>query len=319
MSSADFDLCLPASSANLGPAFDTAALALDLWLRVRAQTAKSAMLAADGRDADVCSNPHDHLILDVYRQTLQAQRKRVQPLSLQLENEIPVGKGCGSSAAARLAGIALACHFGGLGWDAQRIFQEAARLEGHADNAAACWWGGLIVTRSPADEPLRWLKVGLGARWAFLLAVPPQPLATSQARAVLPSHISREDAVANVQNTAMLVQAFQQGRSELLAAAFRDRMHQPYRAALCPLLAILQPLVGSAGILGCALSGAGPSVLLVVRNAADMPKAKISVSTALRKAGAEAELLATQVALRGPGLEWPRRGAHAQRRPRRVR
>src|ERR1700730_9500208 len=110
------ELVLPATSANLGPAFDAAALAFGLFLKVRVRTADEFSIMAKGRDSEICSRVENHLILSTYREVLQAEGKRVPPLALHIENQIPIGKGCGSSAAARLAGIALAVHLGKLRW-----------------------------------------------------------------------------------------------------------------------------------------------------------------------------------------------------------
>jgi homoserine kinase len=107
---------------------------------------------------------------------------------------------------------------------------------------------------------------GQDLNWSLLLALPSASLSTKKARALLPAHYSREDAVANIQATALLVAAFAQGRGDLLRTAMQDRLHQPYRAKACPLLPLLLPLAditGNPSILGVALSGAGPSVLLI--------------------------------------------------------
>ena len=142
---------LPATSANLGPAFDAAALAFDLFLRVRARTAPEFSITATGRDPEICGRVENHLILTTYREVLQAEGKPVPALALSIDNQIPIGKGCGSSAAARLAGIALAVHFGRLRWTDSRIVGEASRREHHPDNAAACWMGGLAVARMSSE------------------------------------------------------------------------------------------------------------------------------------------------------------------------
>ncbi|MGN6593303.1 MAG: homoserine kinase [Terriglobales bacterium] len=297
-----FHIALPATSANLGPAFDTAALAWDSWLRLTATASRSWRVEAMGREAELCARLDDHLIVNVYSGILARHGLPAVPLELRLENGIPIGKGCGSSAAARLAGVALASHFGGLGWPAQRIFEEAVRSEGHPDNVAACWWGGLVVAQDGGEgNPARWLRVPAGGQWELLLAVPPQALATSESRRVLPAQYSRADVTVNLQNTALLLQAWQQGREELLAHAMQDRLHQPYRAALCPLLPALAPLVSQNGILGCALSGAGPAVVMIVRRSADAIPA---VAAALESASLEAELLAAKLVVAGPGTTW---------------
>ena len=114
------ELVLPATSANLGPAFDAAALAFGLFLKIRATSADKFSIEARGRDADICGRVENHLILTTYREVLEEAGKPVRPLALNIDNQIPIGKGCGSSAAARLAGIALAVHFGTLRWTDSR-------------------------------------------------------------------------------------------------------------------------------------------------------------------------------------------------------
>ena len=145
--SSSFHIALPATSANLGPAFDAAALAMNLYITIDARPAASFSIIATGRDRAICGAPENHLILTTYRETLASNGEEVTPLALRIRNDIPIGKGCGSSAAARLAGIALANHFGRLCWTDSQIIAEASRREHHADNASACWMGGLTVAR----------------------------------------------------------------------------------------------------------------------------------------------------------------------------
>jgi len=135
-------LRLPATSANLGPGFDAVAVALDFALEIEAEAAQEFAISATGRDAERCGRLHDNLILEIYKDILESNGRPIVPLSLQLTNGIPLGMGCGSSAAARLAAIALAVHFGQLDWDTDRILEEAYALEGHPDNVAAgtCTW-----------------------------------------------------------------------------------------------------------------------------------------------------------------------------------
>jgi homoserine kinase len=311
------ELLLPATSANLGPAFDAAALALDLFLKVQAWPANEFSITARGRDSAICAQVDNHLILQTYREVLQAERKPIHPLALRIENQIPIGKGCGSSAAARLAGIALAVHFGRLGWTDAQIIGEAARREHHPDNAAACWMGGLAVARMSSESEAQVASVIPKGKWPLLLAVPEEALSTEQARRVLPEQYSRSDAVANVQNSMLLLAAFVQGRRDLLASALQDRIHQPYRASLCPLLPALQKLAGSSGILGVALSGAGPSVLIFLDAKASIGRTKAKVAAHLRTQGLAAELTSTAITGRGAchGKSWKERKA---KRPARV-
>ncbi len=263
-------LRLPATSANLGPGFDAIGLAIGLYLTIDATAAETFHIDATGRDAALCANIENNLILTTYMDVLAVLGVLAPRLHLKLHNETPIGMGCGSSASALLAGILLANHFGNLNWTAQQILEEACRREGHPDNVAACYLGGMTIS-SITKDGLVTATCGQDLSWNLLLALPSASLSTKKARALLPAHYSREDAVANIQATALLVAAFAQGRGDLLRTAMQDRLHQPYRAKACPLLPLLLPLAETTGagdseILGVALSGAGPSVLLITGN-----------------------------------------------------
>jgi homoserine kinase len=289
-------LTLPATSANLGPAFDAAALALDLYLTIYARQADDFSIQASGRDSQICQALENNLILTTYCEVLEEQGIGIIPLALRIKNEIPIGKGCGSSAAARLAGVALANHFGRLRWDDSQIIGEASRRERHPDNAAACWMGGLTIARMSSQNEAQVASLRPKGKWPLLLAIPEESLATEKARGVLPENYSRADAVLNIQNSLFLLAAFTQGRRDLLASALEDRIHEPYRAPLCPLLPCLQELTGTQGVLGAALSGAGPSVIVFLDPGS---KEKLAVATHLRSRNLPAELLLTSIALRG--------------------
>lgn len=294
-----FTLKLPATSANLGPAFDAAALAFDLFLKIRARAADDFSIAAQGRDATLCGQLENHLILTTYREVLAAEGKSATPLALQIDNQIPLGKGCGSSAAARLAGIALAVHFGKLRWKDNRIIGEASRREHHPDNAAACWLGGLAVARMSGDGEAQVARFLPKGKWPLLLAIPEQSLPTEEARRVLPLQYSRADVVNNIQNSMLLLAAFVQGRRDLLSAALADRIHQPYRAPLCPLLPALQNFPANVGILGSVLSGAGPSVLIFLDRGANVSRVKARIAAHLARQKLSAELVSTAMVSRG--------------------
>ena len=256
-------LALPGTSANLGPGFDAVALALSIHLTVEAHVAPTFAISATGRDSELCGALDGNLILDTYSDVLKRSGKLIHPLHLKLHNEIPLGMGCGSSAAALLAGIALADHFGALKLTDQQIVSEASLREGHPDNIAACWHGGFTVSAQEGEAILTATFPGDSA-WQMLLAVPSTSLATRTARALLPQNYGKSDAIFNVQRTSLLVAAFALKRMDLLRIAMQDRMHQPYRAEACPLLELLLPIADEPEIAGVALSGAGPSVLLIL-------------------------------------------------------
>jgi len=274
-------LRMPATSANLGAAFDAAALALDFALEIEAEPASDFSIMATGRDAARCAELEDNLILEIYKELLLSHGRRIVPLAIRMDNQIPLGMGCGSSAAGRLAAIVLAAHFGQLGWSSERILEEACVLEGHPDNAAACWLGG-FVTAVSEGRAVHVARVEPPAEWRAVIATPSEPLATSRARSILPPSYSRADTVSNIQSAALLGLAFAQGRGDLLRFAMKDRIHQPYREAICPLLPRLLPLAGKSGILGAALSGAGPSVLLIVESARSMERAMKAINLEIK-------------------------------------
>jgi homoserine kinase len=281
---AGLHLRLPATSANLGSGFDAAAVALDFYLEIEAEAATEFSILASGMDAERCGRLEDNLVVGIYSRLLEAHGVPIVPLTIRMQNGIPLGMGCGSSAAGRLTAIALAVHFGGLGWTDEQILEEACALEGHPDNAVACWLGGFVAAASEGRR-VHVARVVPPAAWRAIVVLPAEPLATSRARAVLPESYSRADAVANIQAAALLGLAFAQGRGDLLRVAMTDRIHQPYRAEICPLLPLLLPLAGTNGILGAALSGAGPAVLVIVESEESLERASGAILHAVDDSG----------------------------------
>jgi homoserine kinase len=278
--STTFRMRLPATSANLGSGFDAAAVALDFALEIEAKPAATFSIEASGLDSDQCSRLENNLILGIYQRILESNAKPVIPLAIRMHNEIPLGMGCGSSAAGRLAAIALAVHFGELDWDSEQILEEACELEGHPDNAAACWLGGFVAAAN-VGRTVHVARVEPPAEWRAIVVLPQESLSTSKARAVLPPSYASADVVANIQAVSMLGLAFAQGRGDLLRVAMQDRIHQPYREEMCPILPRLLPLAGKSGILGVGLSGAGPSVLVIVESEAMLASASESSLVAM--------------------------------------
>jgi len=306
-----FRMFLPATSANLGPAFDAAALAFDFGLKVEAAPADEFSIDARGRNAAQCGKMPGNLIVDTYAQLLEREGAPVTPLAIRLDNDIPLGMGCGSSAAAVLASVAMAAWFGGLDWDGDRIVSEASACEGHPDNVAACWHGGVVLARTLAGAQkdrvpnISVLPIPLAVEWPLLLAIPANPLATSEARRVLPRLYSRVDLIHNVQSAMLLVLAFSQGRGEWLSEALSDRVHHPYRAQLCPLLPALSALSGAQGVNGVALSGAGPSVLMFLQEEVDRDELGPRIAAHLAEQGMVAELRFTTISSTGAKVTCP--------------
>ena len=297
-------LVLPATSANLGPAFDSAGLAMALTLTIEAEQSQTPegpplTIEANGRNADRCARTGNNMIFETYRDVLQRVGRPVSPLLLRVHNEIPLGMGCGSSAAALLGGVMLANHFGGLGWDIHRCMEEACRREGHPDNVAACALGYMTVS-AVSQGSVTAATCGNGLAWKLLLALPSASLATERARALLPIAYTRADAVNNVQRATLLVAAFALGRGDLLRVAMQDRLHQPYRMEACPLLPQLLPLAGEPGILGVALSGAGPGILFVIEPDAVLGE----IADRIRQAAGDPSLEIIETAIAGGATQF---------------
>jgi homoserine kinase len=253
---------VPASSANLGPGFDTLGLALDIYLECRFSPNDTLAIEVAGRDAESIATNETNLIW----RTIAGYG--APPIRLHIENDIPLGKGLGSSAAALTAGVVIANELLGLNWSRTQILNEAARMEGHPDNVAACVLGGVTVSAIDDSGNARALRLDLPPAINLAVVVPDFRLPTSTARAALPDCYSREDAIFNLQRVALFVASLAQGSAPDFAAALSDRFHQPYREGLVPGLAPILAL-HAPGLLGCVLSGAGPSVLVFFEQGAE--------------------------------------------------
>jgi homoserine kinase len=252
---------IPASSANLGPGFDALGLALAIYLTCRFERADQLSIRAAGRDAAQISTGEDNLIWQTALAVAKDVGETLPQIALEIENDIPIGKGLGSSAAALTAGVVIADHLLELRWKPHRILNEAAQIEGHPDNVAACVLGSIVAAAIDAGGVARAVRLEFPASYGVAVVVPDFVLSTAQARAVLPDCYSREDTLFNVQRSALLIAALATGTTSAFPAAFEDRLHQPYRYALVPGLEEMVNL-RAPGLLGCALSGAGPSILV---------------------------------------------------------
>ena len=254
-------LRVPASSANLGPGFDALGLALGIYLDCRFRPSERLSITVTGRDCQAISTGEDNLIWRTALAVAADTRSEISPVELRIHNQIPLGKGLGSSAAALTAGVVIADRLLGLGWKRPRILDEAARLEGHPDNVAACVLGSLVASAIDSGFGARAVRLELSPHFGIAIVVPDYVLPTRDARAVLPDCYSSADAIFNVQRAALLVAALTTGTVSAFPAALEDRFHQPYRAHLAPGLSDILKL-RAPGLLGCALSGAGPSVIV---------------------------------------------------------
>ncbi len=291
---------VPASSANLGPGFDALGLALNLHLECRFRKSARLSITASGRDQDCISTGEDNLIwqtaLTVAQDVAQDTDGVLPPIELAIDNQIPIGKGLGSSAAALTAGVVIADHLLGLGWKPHRILDEAAKIEGHPDNVAACVLGSIVASAIDSGGVARAVRLEMPDRYSVAVIVPDFVLATSKARSVLPETYSKEDVIFNIQRAALLIAALSMGSTSAFPTALEDRLHQPFRAGLVPGLEEILKL-RAPGLLGCTLSGAGPSILVFYERGFESVCDLVRQIFAIH--GHAAEVLPTQVARDG--------------------
>jgi homoserine kinase len=235
----------PASSANLGPGFDTLAVALELYVEVSVEPADRLTITASGEGSELPTGP-DHLAVRVARQVVGHDR-----LAVHVHSDIPVARGLGSSAAVAVAAAAAA--------GALDPLAPAAAADGHPENAAASVLGGLVAAAT-VDGAIMTRRLVLDPELRFVVVVPDVPLPTAQARAVLPAQVPRADAVFNLGRLALLLAGLADHR-HLVRALTDDRLAQPHRARLFPAAPSLLDGLCDAGALAACWSGAGPSLL----------------------------------------------------------
>lgn len=281
---------VPATSANCGPGFDALGLALQLYNEIELAEAEGLDVEIDGEGADRLPRDGRSLVVRGAGLVYQAAGRRFYGLRVRQLNRVPPSRGLGSSATAWLGGMLGANALLGGALPVEGVMELAVGQEGHPDNLAAALHGGLAVTCWDREtRAVVSLPVPPALRFAVL--VPDREASTTEARAALPATYSREDAVFNVGRTALLLAAFARERWDLLGAAMADRLHQPYRSrALFPWLPQVFAAAEGAGAHGVVLSGAGPSVLAVAREA-DAGAVAQAMQEALGRAGLDGRTL----------------------------
>lgn len=269
LGSASFEVCLPASASNLGPGFDCFGLALQLYLTVRATANPGAAEQCRVRTTGAKENealPHNAANLIYRAMAFAARREQIAlpPVDLVVHNEIPLASGLGSSAGAIVAGIRLCGLIDGREMSGQTIQNYATEFEEHPDNVAAALYGGFVVSCIRLNGAVVSARFDWPSCIRVVVVSPHSQLPTHVARAALPRSVNRADAVHNLQRSALFTAALAQQRYDLLWEAMHDRLHQPHRESLVPGLAEALALPQMPGLLGIALSGAGPSILALV-------------------------------------------------------
>lgn len=271
-----FSIKAPATSANLGPGFDTLGLALPLYLRVVLSESASGGLEVEawGEGADILTaDPGSNLFVEALVKTLSLTGKDTPGLHILMDNEIPLSRGLGSSAAAIAAGVLAGNELAGSPLAFQEVLNLASSLEGHPDNVVPALVGGFTVSLVEKDN-IYFRRLEPPPAIKLVTAIPGFGLSTRQARAVRPALYPSQDVVFNLQRACFLVASLATNQLTDLNFAMSDVVHQPYRQELVPGFQDVIQSALEAGAMGAALSGAGPSVIaLTAQNAEQVGQA----------------------------------------------
>ncbi|WP_127529695.1 homoserine kinase [Paenibacillus kobensis] len=254
---------VPASTANLGPGFDVLGMALSLFAWIEMQEASETSITMYGDQMSGVPADKSNLIYKVAQMVFEEAGVSVPELAISMYSDIPLTRGLGSSASAIVGALVAANTLIGSPLSDDRLFQLATKLEGHPDNVGASLFGGIVVS-SWDGECADYVRIEPHPSLETLVAVPSFQLSTEKARHALPKTVDLTDAVFNIGRSSLLVAALGAGKLDLISKAMRDRLHQPYRAALIPGMTKILDQAAEHGALGAALSGAGPTLISFV-------------------------------------------------------
>ena len=284
-----FTVMAPATTANLGPGFDCAGAALDLWNELHVEPADlgAPLVTVEGEGVHELPADESHLGLQAFARVLP-----VKQFSFRFVNRIPLDRGLGSSAATVAAGIVAGLLAAGRDTSTAEVLDLCLPFEGHADNLVPALEGGVCLTWNDGGRR-RTQRIASSLPLDAILVVPEGRVSTKDSRGRLPESLTHDEAAAAAAQAALLGAAVAGNDPALLAAAFHDRLHEPYRLADAPLLAQLRerPVEGSAGV---TLSGSGPSVVVWAE-----PYRAEGVVKELRKRLLRAQVLPLAIADRG--------------------
>lgn len=257
----------PASSANLGPCFDCAGIAFPLYNYV---TVKKS---TDGKIKVVIDEKGDirKFVVDEKNIIFQSFKKFHEKINTEntgyevnVETYIPIARGLGSSASVISGALIGANELNGKPLTKQDIIDIAASIEGHPDNTTPALTGGFVVASIEDDGHVLYEKIDWCKDWKISVCIPDYKLLTELARSVLPKEVAFKDAVFNIQKSAQLITAITNHNADIMRSALKDRIHQPYREKLIPgMPEIIKELSEEKNVLGCVLSGAGPTLAVI--------------------------------------------------------
>ncbi|HAV77135.1 MAG TPA: homoserine kinase [Anaerolineae bacterium] len=274
---------VPATTANLGPGFDTIGLALDLWNETDIKPSNDFSIHVTGEGAGRLARGRNNLIVRAAQKLADHIGMTLPAFHADCVNQIPLSSGLGSSAAAIMTGLLAGNTLLKSPLSNGEILNLAANMEGHADNVSAALMGGLVVSMMDDGKVIA-RQIPTEVDFHVTVALPDFHISTKDARASLPRKVSMKNAVYNISRTVLVTEAFRRGDLSLLGEAMRDKLHQPYRLKLIPGAQAAMDAAKDAGAGAVALSGAGPSVI------AFSSKAEAGIDESMKRAFQKAGL-----------------------------
>ena len=259
----------PASSANLGPCFDCAGIALPLYNIVKTKKTndgKIVVIIDEKSDVRRFEVDEKNIIFQSFKKFHEKINTQMIGYEVNVETEIPIARGLGSSASVIAGALIGANELNGKPLSEHDLINIAASIEGHPDNTTPALTGGFVVASIEDDGTVLYEKIKWCDDWKISVCIPDYKLLTELARSVLPKEINFKDAVYNIQKSAQLITAITNGNEDIMRSALKDRIHQPYREKLIPgMVDIIEKLREEQNVLGCVLSGAGPTLAVITK------------------------------------------------------
>lgn len=259
----------PASSANLGPCFDCAGIALPLYNIVKTKKTndgKIVVIIDEKGDVRRFEVDEKNIIFQSFKKFHEKTNTGMSGYEVNVETEIPIARGLGSSASVIAGALIGANELNGKPLSKHDLINIAASIEGHPDNTTPALTGGFVVASIEDDGTVLYEKIKWCDDWKISVCIPDYKLLTELARSVLPKEINFKDAVYNIQKSAQLITAITNGNEDIMRSALKDRIHQPYREKLIPgMVDIIEKLREEQNVLGCVLSGAGPTLAVITK------------------------------------------------------
>ncbi len=259
----------PASSANLGPCFDCAGIALPLYNIVKTKKTndgKIVVIIDEKGDVRRFEVDEKNIIFQSFKKFHEKTNTQMIGYEVNVETKIPIARGLGSSASVIAGALIGANELNGKPLSEHDLINIAASIEGHPDNTTPALTGGFVVASIEDDGTVLYEKIKWCDDWKISVCIPDYKLLTELARSVLPKEINFKDAVYNIQKSAQLITAITNGNEDIMRSALKDRIHQPYREKLIPgMVDIIEKLREEQNVLGCVLSGAGPTLAVITK------------------------------------------------------